>query len=186
MKIENRKTRQIRKREDLGKYCRVRGFFHFSYSNNAIYKRNFGEIYCNDLALFMLGDISNKRKELAESNKPFQHIPTPMPVIASHSYENNKVFEKYSIGFLIENKLQPIANAINRMVCLFIENGKKTVFEYNLVGTRESVTVVFLLKLILNYCYVFYTLQKKKWKLNPPFLKNENYGNLDLSHLASI
>lgn len=77
----------------------------------------------------------NKSKELAVPNKLFQYIHASIPVIASNSYENHKLFEKYNIGYLVENTPQSIAEAINRMSSVdrtyFVVNCQKAALEYN-------------------------------------------------------
>ncbi|MFQ3676181.1 MAG: glycosyltransferase, partial [Endomicrobiia bacterium] len=102
-----------------------------------------GKIPQNELRKFTAGadcglnllEKLNKSKELAAPNKLFQYIHANIPVIASYSYENNKVFEKYKIGLQTENNIYSISDSINKIANMdrkiFIENCKKAALEYN-------------------------------------------------------
>lgn len=58
----------------------------------------------------------NLSKKLAAPNKMFQYIHAELPVIASSSFENNLIFEKYNVGKLVDNNSVSIANAINSIL----------------------------------------------------------------------
>jgi len=89
----------------------------------------------------------NKSKALAAPNKLFQYIHASIPVIASNSYENVKVFEKYKLGFLVENTPEEIADAINTMASInrteFVENCKKAALEYNWENQEKVLLSLF-------------------------------------------
>jgi glycosyltransferase involved in cell wall biosynthesis len=54
----------------------------------------------------------NLSKELASPNKLFEYIHAGIPVIASFSQENTRVFEKYNIGLMTKNFPEEIATKI--------------------------------------------------------------------------
>jgi len=54
----------------------------------------------------------NLSKSLASPNKLFQYIHSELPVLASYSYENDKVFNKYKIGKQVKNNEIEIAKTI--------------------------------------------------------------------------
>ncbi|MDD2564284.1 MAG: glycosyltransferase [Salinivirgaceae bacterium] len=89
----------------------------------------------------------NQSKALAAPNKLFQYIQASIPVIASYSFENNIVFDKYSIGVLTENNSGNIADAINKMAIsdrsVYIENCKKAALEYNWENQEKNLLSVF-------------------------------------------
>ena len=68
-----------------------------------------------DLGINLLEPF-NLSKKLAAPNKLFQYIHAGIPVIASYSFENNLIFEKYNVGKLVENDITSISNAINSII----------------------------------------------------------------------
>lgn len=58
----------------------------------------------------------NLSKKLASPNKLFEYIHAEIPVVASNTIENAKVFEKFNIGLLCENTPADVAKKIQDIV----------------------------------------------------------------------
>jgi len=114
-----------------------------------------GKIQQNELAKYTAGadcginllENINKSKELTAPNKLFQYIHANIPVIASNSFENKKVFEKYNIGILTNNDVKSISDAINKIASMdrtvFVENCKKAALEYNWENQEKVLLEIF-------------------------------------------
>jgi glycosyltransferase involved in cell wall biosynthesis len=75
-----------------------------------------------DLGINLLEKF-NLSKEYASPNKLFEYIHSEIPVVASDTIENQRVFDSYAIGQLTGNKPEEIATAI-----LEVSKQKKTAF----------------------------------------------------------
>lgn len=64
-----------------------------------------------DLGINLL-ETFNLSKKLASPNKLFEYIHAEIPVVASNTIENKKVFDQFQIGSLCENKATDIAEKI--------------------------------------------------------------------------
>lgn len=84
---------------------------------------------------FNLLENYNLSKKLASPNKLFEYIHSEVPVIATDTVENNKVFCKYNIGKLVENNPNNISEEIKLIfksdIDLFREECKKAKQEFN-------------------------------------------------------
>jgi glycosyltransferase involved in cell wall biosynthesis len=74
----------------------------------------------------------NLSKTLASPNKLFEYIHEGIPVLASYSLENIKVFNSYNIGYLTKNNPIAIADNLNR-----ISKQEKSTFEEALNLAKE-------------------------------------------------
>ncbi len=66
---------------------------------------------CADVGINLL-ETFNLSKQLASPNKLFEYIHAGIPIVASNTIENQRVFEKFKIGILTENTPAEIAEAI--------------------------------------------------------------------------
>ncbi len=77
----------------------------------------------------------NQSKALAAPNKIYQYIHAEIPIVASYSYENNRLFEKYNLGILTENSPEKIAKALNILSAtdrsVFISDIRRAKQEYH-------------------------------------------------------
>lgn len=77
----------------------------------------------------------NLSKKLASPNKLYEYIHAGIPVIASNTVENTKVFKKYNIGQLVENNPNNISENIQlifkRDLDLFKQECSKAKQDYN-------------------------------------------------------
>jgi glycosyltransferase involved in cell wall biosynthesis len=67
-----------------------------------------------DLGVNLLESF-NLSKELASPNKLFEYIHAGIPVIASLSQENKRVFDKFDIGLMTKNNPEEIASKIHKI-----------------------------------------------------------------------
>lgn len=77
----------------------------------------------------------NLSKSLAAPNKLFEYIHSSIPVIASYSFENNNVFNKFKIGIQTNNNIDEISSSINELIALdthpFKENCREAALIYS-------------------------------------------------------
>ncbi len=110
-----------------------------------------GEVSYQNLMSFVSGahigvnllEQINLSKSLAAPNKLFQYIHAQLPVIASFSYENNLVFNKYNIGKQVNNSVDEISHAINLLSESNLEEYKieceKASKEYNWENQQKII-----------------------------------------------
>jgi glycosyltransferase involved in cell wall biosynthesis len=98
-----------------------------------------------DLGMNLLEPF-NLSKKLASPNKLYEYIHAHIPVVASDTIENRKVYDKHQIGEICQNNLQDIGNKIKlvasqiRMYQISLERAKQ---EYSWENQEDM-----LLKLI--------------------------------------
>jgi glycosyltransferase involved in cell wall biosynthesis len=95
-----------------------------------------------DFGINLLEPI-NKSKALASPNKLFEYIHASLPVIASNSNENIKIFSKYNVGYLTENSIESLKNILlninQQEVIKFKKNCEKAKTEFNWEKQEKTI-----------------------------------------------
>ena len=87
-----------------------------------------------DIGINLL-ETYNLSKKLASPNKLFEYIHAEIPIIATHSIENDRVFHEYLIGRLVQNDPLLIMKSIIELtaddIAAFKENCRNAKIKYN-------------------------------------------------------
>lgn len=95
-----------------------------------------------DFGINLLEPI-NKSKALASPNKLFEYIHASLPIIATNSKENIKIFSKYNVGYLTENNIESLKNILlninHQEVIEFKKNCKEAKTEFTWEKQEETI-----------------------------------------------
>ena len=90
----------------------------------------------------------NLSKKMSSPNKLFEYMHAGLPVLASDTLENRRVFEKYAVGLLTQNTVAGIAENLNKISEVpkansFREDALKGAKEYCWQNQAHTLTQIF-------------------------------------------